>query len=143
MPFAPLAALIVLLRAVLPPVCKVVKAGVKHGLRDIQGHRGIVEDAWLEAAKGISTSEGSQGVLFFPACVVIQLLEIGQVFGQIPDLIVDAAEVLYLGVEGFIPFLLDGKIDHRRECFPGEEGVCLLAGEDSSRIGVFPRPEWA
>jgi hypothetical protein len=34
-PFAPLTVLIVLLRAVLPPVRKVVEAGIKHGSWDI------------------------------------------------------------------------------------------------------------
>jgi hypothetical protein len=34
-PFAPLTALVVLLGAVFPPVCKVVEAGVKHGPWDI------------------------------------------------------------------------------------------------------------
>jgi hypothetical protein len=141
MPFAPLTALVVLLRAVLPPVRKVVEAGIKHGLRDIRGRRGIVEDAWLEVAESVSTSKGSQGVLFFPTRVVIELLEIGQVFGQVSDLIVGVAEALYFGAEGLVPFLPDSEINHRREGFPGEEGVCLFTSEDSSGIGVFPRSE--
>jgi hypothetical protein len=143
MSFAPLTALIVLLRAMLPPVHKVVEAGIKHGSWDIRGRQGIVEDAWLEVAESIGASKGSQGVLFLLTRVIIKLLEIGQVFGQIPDLIVGVAEVLYFGVEGLVPFLLDSKIDHGREGFPGEEGVCLLTGEDSSGIGVFPCPEGA
>jgi hypothetical protein len=102
-----------------------------------------VEDAWFEAAESVSASEGSQGVLFFPTRVVIELLEIGQVFGQIPNLIVGVAEALHFGAEGLVPFLPDGKINHRREGFPGEEGVCLLTSEDSSRIGVLPHPEEA
>jgi hypothetical protein len=56
---APLASLVVLLGAMLPPIHKVVEAGVEHGPRDVRGHRGIVEDAWLEAAEGIGTGEGS------------------------------------------------------------------------------------
>jgi hypothetical protein len=100
-----------------------------------------VEDAWLEAAESVSASKGSQGVLFFPMRVIIELLEIGQVFSQIPDLIMGIAEALYFSAEGLIPFLLNGKIDHQREGLPGEEGVRLLTGEDSSGVGVFPRPE--
>jgi hypothetical protein len=58
-PFAPLAAFIVLLGAMLPPVSEVVEAGVEHGSRDIRGCQGIVEDAWLEAAEGVGSGEGS------------------------------------------------------------------------------------
>jgi hypothetical protein len=57
--FAPLASLVVLLRAVLPPIRKVVEASVEHGSGDIRGHRGIMEDVWLEAAEGIGAGEGS------------------------------------------------------------------------------------
>jgi hypothetical protein len=57
-PFAPLAMFVVLLGAMLPPICKVVEAGIKHGLWDIRGRRGIMEDAWLEAAEGIGMSKG-------------------------------------------------------------------------------------
>jgi hypothetical protein len=56
---APLASFIVLLGAMLPSVRKVVEAGVEHGPRDIQGRQGIVEDAWLKAAEGVGTGEGS------------------------------------------------------------------------------------
>jgi hypothetical protein len=56
--FAPLASFVVLLGAMLPPIGKVFEASVKHGLRDIRGHRGIVKDAWLKAAEGISMGEG-------------------------------------------------------------------------------------
>jgi hypothetical protein len=142
-PLAPLTALVVLLRAVLPPIRKVVEAGVEHSPWDIRGHRGVMKDMRLEAAKGVSTSKGSQGVLLFPTHVIVELLEIGQVFGQIPDLIVSVAEALYFGAEGLVPFLLDSKINHRHKGFPGEEGVCLFTSEDSSGIGVFPRPEGA
>jgi hypothetical protein len=58
-PFAPLASFVILFRAMLPPVSEVVEAGVEHGLRDIQGRRGIVEDVWLEAAEGVGLGEGS------------------------------------------------------------------------------------
>jgi hypothetical protein len=34
-PLAPLTALVVLLGAVLPPICKVVEAGIEHSPRDI------------------------------------------------------------------------------------------------------------
>jgi hypothetical protein len=57
-PFAPLAALVILFGAVLPSVHKVIEAGIKHGLWDIRGHRGIMEDVWLEAAEGVGTSKG-------------------------------------------------------------------------------------
>jgi hypothetical protein len=100
-----------------------------------------MEDAWLEAAEGIGASEGPQGVLFFPARVVIQFLEVGQVFGQIPDLVVRVSKALYLGMEGFVSFLSDGEVDHWHERFSGKEGVCFFAGEDSSRIGVLPCSE--
>jgi hypothetical protein len=56
--FAPLAALMVLLGAMLPPVRKVIKAGIEHGPWDIRGRQGIVEDAWLETAEGIGVSKG-------------------------------------------------------------------------------------
>jgi hypothetical protein len=57
-PFAPLAALVVLFGAMFPPVHKVVEASIEHSARDIWGRQGIVEDAWLEAAEGVSASEG-------------------------------------------------------------------------------------
>jgi hypothetical protein len=58
MSFAPLASFVILLRAMLPSIRKVVEAGVEHGPRDIRGCRGIVEDAWLEAAEGVGTGKG-------------------------------------------------------------------------------------
>jgi hypothetical protein len=143
MPFAPLTVLVVLFRAMFPSIRKVVEAGIEHGLWDIRGRRGIMEDAWLEAVESISASKGSQGVLFFPARVIIEFLEVSQVFSQVSDLIVGFAEALYFGAEGLISFLLDGKIDHQREGFPGEESVCLLTSEDSSGVGVFPRSKGA
>jgi hypothetical protein len=70
-PFAPLAPFMVLFGAMLPPVRKIVEAGVEYGSWDIQGHRGIMEDAWLEAAEGIGMCQGMQRVVFFPSCIVI------------------------------------------------------------------------
>jgi hypothetical protein len=58
-------------------------------------------------------------------------------------LIVGFAEALYFSAKGFVPFLLDSKVDHRHEGFPGKEGVRLLTGEDSSGVGIFPHPEGA
>jgi hypothetical protein len=58
-PFAPLALFMILFRAMFPPVCEVVKAGIKHGPWDIQGRQGIVEDAWLKAAEGVGVSQGA------------------------------------------------------------------------------------
>jgi hypothetical protein len=58
-PFAPLASLVILFGAVLPSVSEVVEASVEHSARDIRGHWGIVEDAWLEAAEGVGSCEGS------------------------------------------------------------------------------------
>jgi hypothetical protein len=142
-PFAPLAALVVLLGAVFPSVHKVVEASVEHGSWDIRGRRGIMEDAWLEMVEGIGAGKGLQGVLFFPTCVVIQFLEVGQVFSQIPNLVVGVSEALYFGMEGFVSFLLDGEINHRSERCPREEAVRFFAGENSSRVGVLPCPEWA
>jgi hypothetical protein len=81
--------------------------------------------------------------LLFPTRVIVQFLEVGQVFGQISDLIVGTVEVLHFRAEGLIPFLLDGKIDHQYESLPGKEGVRLLAGEDSSGVGVFSHSEGA
>jgi hypothetical protein len=142
-PFAPLASFVVLFGAMLPSVSEVVEASVEHGPRDIRGRRGIMEDAWLKAAEGIGSCKGSQRVLLFPAHVVVQFLEVGQVFGQVSDVIVGPAEALHFRAEGLISLLLDGKIDHRCESLPREEGVRLLACEDSSRVGVFSRSEGA
>jgi hypothetical protein len=68
-------------------------------------------------------------------------LEIGQVFGQVSDLVVGTAEVLHFSMESLVSFLSNGEIDHGHEGFSGEEGVHLLARKDSSRVGVFPRPK--
>jgi hypothetical protein len=42
----------------LPAVCEVIEAGIEHSLRDVRGHRGIMEDAWLEAVEGVGTGKG-------------------------------------------------------------------------------------
>jgi hypothetical protein len=141
MSFTPLTSFVILFGAVLPPIRKVVEAGIEHGSWDIRGRWGIMEDAWLEAVEGVGASKGPQGVLFFPACVVIQLLEIGQVFGQVSNLIMGIAKVLYFSAEGLISLLLNGKIDHWHEGLSGEEGVRLLAGEDPLGVGIFPCSE--
>jgi hypothetical protein len=58
-PFAPLASFIILIGAMLPPIHKIVKAGIKHGPWDVQGCQGIMEDAWLEAVEGIGAGQGT------------------------------------------------------------------------------------
>jgi hypothetical protein len=60
MPILPVpeAVFIVLIGAMLPPVREVVKPCIEHGLRDVQGHRGIVKDVWLESVEGISMGQG-------------------------------------------------------------------------------------
>jgi hypothetical protein len=68
---APLASFVVLLGPVLPPIREVVKSGVEHGSWDVGSRQGIMEDAWLETAEGVGASKGSQGVLFFPSCVIV------------------------------------------------------------------------
>jgi hypothetical protein len=52
-------------------------------------------------------------------------------------------EALHFGTEGLIPFLSNGEVDHWHEGFSGEEGICLLAGEDSSGVGVLSCAEGA
>jgi hypothetical protein len=142
-PFAPLAVFIVLFRAMLPPIREVIEAGIEHSPWDVQGCWGIVEDVWLKTVEGVGMGKGLQGVLLLPSCVVIQLLEVGQVLGQISNPVMGVSEVLYFSAEGFISLLLDGEVNHQGECRPQEEGVCFFAGEDSSGIWVFPCPEWA
>jgi hypothetical protein len=141
-PLTPLAVLVILLRAVLPSVCEVVEAGVEHGLWNVQGCQGIVEDAWLKAAEGIGMGKGPQGVLFLPLCVVVQFLEIGQVLGQVSDSVVGTSEALYFSTKGFVSLLSDGEVDHWGECCSQEKGICLFTGEDSLGIWVFSCPEW-
>jgi hypothetical protein len=46
-PLAPLAAFVVLVGAMLPPVHEVVKACIEHGPQDVRGRQGIMEDVWL------------------------------------------------------------------------------------------------
>jgi hypothetical protein len=138
-----LAAFIILFRAIFPPVGEVVEAGIEHSLRDVRGRRGIMEDAWLEAAEGVGPCEGSQGVLFLPTHIIIQFLEVGQIFGQVSDVIVGPAEALHFRAKGIVSFLLDGEVDHGCEGFPREEGICFLACEDPSGIRIFSRSEGA
>jgi hypothetical protein len=52
------------------------------------------------------------------------------------------SEALYFGVQGLVPFLSDGEINHWRECLPRKEGVHFLASEDPPRVGVLPHSEW-
>jgi hypothetical protein len=56
---APLASFMVLLGTMLPSICEVIKASVKHGLQDIQGRWGIVKNVWFEAVEGIGASQGA------------------------------------------------------------------------------------
>jgi hypothetical protein len=141
-PLTPLASFVVLFRAVLLPVGEVVEAGIEHGSRDIRGRRGIVEDAWLEAAEGVGPRKGSERVLFLPTRIVIQFLEIGQVLSQISDMIVGPAEALHFRTKGVVS-LLDSEVNHGRESFPREEGIRFLTCEDPSGIRVFSRSEGA
>jgi hypothetical protein len=101
-----------------------------------------MEDIWLEAMESISAGKGSQGVLFFPLRVIVQFLEIGQVFSQVPDPVMGIPEALYFGAEGFVSLLSDSEVDHQGKHHSREEGVCLFTGEDLSGVGVLPRPEW-
>jgi hypothetical protein len=140
-PFTPLAAFVVLLGAVFPPVGEVIEAGVEHGSRDIRGRRGIVEDAWLEAAESVGPCKGSQGILFFPTRIVVKFLEVGQIFSQVSDVIVGFVEALHFRAEGIVSFLLDGEVDHGCKGLPWIEGVRFFACKDSSGVGVFPCPE--
>jgi hypothetical protein len=75
--------------------------------------------------------------------VIVQFLEVGQVFGQISDVIVGPAKALHFRTEGLVPFLLDGEVDHWCKRLPREEGVPLLARKDSSGVGVFSHSEGA
>jgi hypothetical protein len=58
-PLTLLALFMILFGAMLLPICKVVEAGIEHGLWDVRGHQGIVEDVWLKAAKGIGMGQGT------------------------------------------------------------------------------------
>jgi hypothetical protein len=81
--------------------------------------------------------------VLLPLGVIVQFLEVGQVFSQVSDSVVCVSKMLYFSVQGFVPFLLDGEVDHGGECFSGEEGVSLLACEDSAGVQIFSCPEWA
>jgi hypothetical protein len=81
--------------------------------------------------------------VFLLSGVIVQFLEVGQIFGQVPNSVMSALKTLYLGAQGLVPFLLDSKVNHWGECLPGKEGVSLLACENSTGVWVFPCPEWA
>jgi hypothetical protein len=70
-PFALLTRFMVLLGAMFLPICEVVEASIEYGLWDIQGRRGIMEDAWLEAAEGVDMDEGMQGIVLLLSCIVV------------------------------------------------------------------------
>jgi hypothetical protein len=76
-------------------------------------------------------------------CVVVQFLEIGQVFGQVSDVIVGPAKALHFCMKGLVSFLLDGEVDHRHKSLSRKEGVPLFAREDSSGVRVFSCSEGA
>jgi hypothetical protein len=71
-----------------------------------------VKDVWLESAEGISVGQGMQEVVLLPSSVIVQFLEIGQIFGQVSNPIMCALEALYFSVQGFISFLSDSEVDH-------------------------------
>jgi hypothetical protein len=50
---------IVLIGAVLLPICKVIKPGVEHGSENIRGYWGIVKDVWLKMVEGIGMGQGA------------------------------------------------------------------------------------
>jgi hypothetical protein len=101
-----------------------------------------VKDVWLESAEGISVGQGMQGVVLLPSSVIVQFLEVGQIFGQVFNPIMYASEALYFSVQGFILFLSDGKVNHWGKCLPGEEGIGLLACKDSVRVWILSHSKW-
>jgi hypothetical protein len=142
-PATPEAMCIIFIGAVLLPIHEVIEPCIKHGLGNVQGHRGIMKDAWLKAAEGISAGQCMQRVVLLPLGVMILLLEIGQLLCHVSNSIVCASEALYFRTEGFIMLLVDGKVNHRSEGLPWIEHVRLLLGEDPSQVQVFSCPERA
>jgi hypothetical protein len=139
---APEAVHVVFIRAMLPPICEVVEPHVKYCLRNICHCWGVMEDAWLKAMEGIGSSQGVQGVVFLPPDIIILFLDLSQLLGQVSNFVMCVPEALYLGVEGFIPFLLDGEVDHRGEHLCRVEGISFLLHENPSRVWVFSCSEW-
>jgi hypothetical protein len=133
---------VVFIRAVLPPICEVIKPCVKYCLRDICHCWGVMEDARLEAMEGIGSSQGVQGVVFLPPGIIILFLDLSQLLGQVSDSVVCTPEALYLSAESFVLFLLDGEVDHRGECLCGVEGISFLLRENPSGVRVFSHSEW-
>jgi hypothetical protein len=56
-----------------------------------------MEDAWLELVEGVSAGQGVQRVVLLLPSIIVQLLEVGQVFGQVSDSIMDVSEALHFG----------------------------------------------
>jgi hypothetical protein len=102
-----------------------------------------MKDAWLEAAEGIGTGQCIQGVVFFLSGIIILFLDIGQLLCQVPNSVVHMSEALHFHVEGFIPLLVDGKVDHGGEGLPRVEHVAFFLHKDPLRVQAFCCPEGA
>jgi hypothetical protein len=126
----PVAVCVVFIGAMLPPIHEVIEPCIEYSLGDIYHCWDIVEDMWLKVVESIGSGQGMQGVILLPLSVIILFLNIGQLLGQVSDPVVHALEALYFSTKGFIPFLLDSKVDHGSECLCGVEGVSFLLSED-------------
>jgi hypothetical protein len=93
-----------------------------------------MEDVWLESVEGICVDQSMQGVVLFPLSVIIQFLEVGEVFSQVSNSFMYVSEALYFSVQGLILLLPDSEIDHGDEHLPREEGISLFACEDLARV---------
>ena len=85
---------VLVVRTVFPPIGEIIDACIKHGVGDIGGERGIVEDAWLESLVCIGMGQCMEGVVLFPLCVQIEFFKFCQIFGKVCHSVMGVTEAL-------------------------------------------------
>ncbi len=93
---APFAVGVFVFWTILPSISEVCDACIEHGAGDIGGYGGVVEDTWLELSISIGASQRSEGVVFFPSHIPVELFEFCQIFRKVGHLLICVAESLDL-----------------------------------------------
>ncbi len=104
---------IVVFWAMFPSVGKVINACIEHGMRDVRGEGGIMEDMWFKMMECIGVGQCSEGVVLLPSCVPVEFFEPCQVFSEVCHPFVGSVEMLYLSSEGRISLTIEHEVNHR------------------------------
>jgi len=126
-----------------PPIGEIVDTGIEHGMGNVGGEGGIVEDMWLEVVKCVGTSQCSKQVVLFPSCVPVEFFEVHQVLGKVCHSFMGPAELPHFSSERCVSFAIKSEINHGQEGFIWVEGISLLLCEYSTGVGVWLGTKWS